>query len=501
VRTSSSNADTYWATLGEDDLRPHLLSRLEIAKANSLTSTLFERYARAFRFYLGFDPAGVHATSQVLRGGEQGELALIKVNHSRPLLNTLLNLIAAPKIVWQPKAVNVDYESIRECKLAAAVLEYFWTHAQVSQFSVAALELALAFGDGFIFAPWDPDAGDDAGVELPPPSPPSVVPALPPGPAPQYPSSSIPDPVEPPSPPPSDPGDAPPDEIDFASARVTKTGSVAFHVIAPWDVIRDSRKTSYDALDWVIIRQHVNKYDLAAKHPDHADEILKCPGEPQVQFQGASTSGTDSDDVTLFWFYHRRSAAVPNGREGIFLSDGTVLSLRDLPYHDIPLYRVAAGEQLSTPFGYHAVLRHPRRAGGDGLAALDHHHQPDHLRYAEHRHGGGLGVPDRRDRGRDAGLLLPARWPTAGADEPPGHAAGSLLVRGLAPEAARTRDRPELASSVASPSSPTSPAPRSHSSSPRRSSSHPSSRPTTCGWCRTSAPECWTRSSVSPPRR
>ncbi len=147
--TASDPLKTYWAALPKPDIGGQLVARLDNYGTATLTTAVSVRQARAYQYYFGLDPSGVHATSQILRAGPQGEFAAIKVNHSRSLVNTLLNLIVAPKIVWQPKAVNIDYDSLRETELAAAVLEYYWQELATSAFATRALEEALVFGEDF----------------------------------------------------------------------------------------------------------------------------------------------------------------------------------------------------------------------------------------------------------------------------------------------------------------------------------------------------------------
>lgn len=304
-----------------------------------MVRALNERLYRAYRYAFGLDPSGIHATSQVLRGGEDGELAEVRVNHSRALVNTLLNLIVAPKIVWQPKAVNVDYDSVRECNLASAILEFFWTEKQVSKYAIAALESALFFKEGFVLLEWDPDAGDDYAA-LPSESAPAIPDLAPTG----------------------DPGSlsaqlphvAPPPPAPAAQPAVVKGGDVRFTSVQPWDVIRDPTKQSWDQLDWVIVRLYRNRFDLAAQYPEHAEEIRSAPPEDTSnKITNAWGNAHGNDDVACYYFFHKRTPSVPDGREVVLIGE-TVLRDVPLSYESVPLYRVSAGEMIGTPYGYSA---------------------------------------------------------------------------------------------------------------------------------------------------
>ena len=80
----------YWAALADpEEFGRKVLERVDKFADLRLVQGVNSKHARAYQYYFGMDPSGVHATSQVLRGGEQGELAEIRVNHARPLVNTL----------------------------------------------------------------------------------------------------------------------------------------------------------------------------------------------------------------------------------------------------------------------------------------------------------------------------------------------------------------------------------------------------------------------------
>lgn len=317
--------DSYWAAAQTEDFVRKAVARVDDYAESSLFSTLSSLQTRAYQYYYGLDANNVHTTSQVLRGGDVGELAAIRVNHSRSLVNTLLNLIVAPKLSWTPKAVNIDYESIKQCELAAALLEYYWVEKRVSSFSVRALEEALVFGEGFVYVDWEEQAGQDYSA------------------------------------------------TEDLSATI-KSGDLQFTNISSWDVIRDPFKQSYDALDWVIVRTWKSKWEIVAKYAPYSpapvgdpeapdaesfelDEnaelrnlILSAPSD--VKLESSNPTAEDSDDIPVYHFLHKRTPALPDGRHTVFLTNEAVLSDGKLDFEEWPLYRVSAGEMTGAPFGY-----------------------------------------------------------------------------------------------------------------------------------------------------
>lgn len=336
----SSPLNPYWAALPDStELAPKLVAKVDKYNDQTFFRSMLAQYARSYRYYFGLDPSGIHATSQVLRGGDQGELAELRVNHSRSLVNTLLNLIVAPKIVWAPKAVNDDYASTQDLELASALLEYYWKDKQISILATRCLEEALVFSECYVMLGWDPDGGDDYAA--------TVTPGLPSNPGLGADPAAAAEPVGMSMPEAENP------EAPLTFGGVSKTGDVYLHKVSAWDVIRDVSKQSWADLDWVIVRKYHSKFTLAAKYPDQADLILSCSDDRnKLSLIGNASQNTETDDIACYYFYHKRTPALPEGRAVVYLANSAVLEDGPLPYESIPLYRVSAGELSGTPFGY-----------------------------------------------------------------------------------------------------------------------------------------------------
>lgn len=317
----------YWAASPADEIGDEIKSKVASAGTASLSRNVTDRYSRAYQYYFGIDPSGVHATSQILRAGEQGELAAIRVNHTRALVNTLLNLIVGPKLIWQPKATNADAESLRECDLAAAVLEYYWREKHVSGYAQRAVEEALVFSEGFVLAEWNPDAGEDAGVVVPEDeAAPPIDPAAPPAPA-----ASL-----------------------WDKAKTAKSGDLEFINVSSWQVVRDSHATSWERCKWAIVQDWANRFDLAAEYPEKAEEILNAPNAVERESGTRSPdvwAKEETDDIPILKLFHRPTSALPGGRYVLALADGTVLEDKS-ELKRWPLVRVSAGELIGSPYGY-----------------------------------------------------------------------------------------------------------------------------------------------------
>lgn len=297
----------YFASLPREEVGNRLLEKVERYDNHALVEQVSNRLANAWQYYFGYSPEGFHSTSIVARGGAQGELAVMRVNHSRALVNALLNLIIAPKFVWHPRAASIDYDSVRQTELAKSVLEFYWHSRQISAFAARAVEEAIVFTEGFILAEWDPSIGA-------------------------------------------------PYSVNPTGKGVIRTGDLRFTNVSSWDVIRDPSKKSWDELDWVIVRVFRNKYDLAARYPKMAEEITSAPPSDSFDSQPMSARQWDTDDVPVYIFYHKPSTALPFGREIRFLQGGTVLEYKNLDIDNSCLHRCSPSELIGTPFGYSAYL-------------------------------------------------------------------------------------------------------------------------------------------------
>lgn len=300
----------YFALAGPTEIGSNLFRKIEQATQWAESSAIIAQQERAYLYYFGQEYGGAHATSQVIRGGDQGELAEVRVNHSRALAQTLFNLIAASKIVWQPVATNSDFDSASQAVLAQNILEYYWQDRKAGMFCQRSLEESIPFCESFVMTEWDDSMGEPFAA----------------------------------------------DEL----GRIVKTGDIRFTNVMSWDVLRDPRKRSYEELDWVVVRLRRNRFDLAAKHPELAQEILNAPSSSEGQARrmqlvatGGLPSGVSDDDETdidEFVLLHKPTAALPEGLEVRAVSPTAVLKYE--PLSTWPLHRVHHSELFNTPFAY-----------------------------------------------------------------------------------------------------------------------------------------------------
>jgi hypothetical protein len=102
-----------------------------------------------------------------------------------------------------------------------------------------------------------------------------------------------------------------------------------------------------------LCRSFKNRFDLAAKYPEQADDILRMETKDQKErydFNGGFYD--ESDDIAVYEFYHKRTESMPEGRYCLFVDSDVVLMDTSMPYRDLPVYRVSPADILGTPYGY-----------------------------------------------------------------------------------------------------------------------------------------------------
>ena len=78
---------------------------------------------------------------------------------------------------------------------------------------------------------------------------------------------------------------------------------------------------------------------------------IQPKNNPSV-YRMAFFSNDDTDDIPIYEFFHKRTEAMPQGRYTLFASPDTVMLDSKMPYRTLPIFRIAAGDIMGTPYGY-----------------------------------------------------------------------------------------------------------------------------------------------------
>jgi hypothetical protein len=282
----------YFVAVPAEELGESICARLEeIEKGRD-----HQKSAVVFAHLFG-EGFGVGDGVLVGRKGDDGQLLDVNIKKAKALLESWVGLVLGPPKTWRCSARNADASSRGSVLLGNALMEFFWREDGYGIFADEWIKAGAALEEAYAFPRWDESLGDVVGA---------------------------------------------------SGQQLVLAGKLRCSIIQKWDVFFDSDYRSWEELPWVCVRTYENKWDLAALHPDAADNIINNDGE----FLRSSLRLSHSerrDVVPVYRLFHRPSQAMPEGLEVKFLNAQTVLSV--LPCEEIPLERFTPAVKFDTPYG------------------------------------------------------------------------------------------------------------------------------------------------------
>jgi hypothetical protein len=262
--------------------------------------------------------------------GEDNELTAYGVNYFRNLVKHVLAITCAEKPSYDFVAKNTDLTSLQQARLADSIVNSYLTEKRMARHMKQAAERSLVFREGFTYMQWDLASGKALMAE----------------------------PVM------NEDGTPMLDEDGRPVKKVIHEGDPSLISKSPWEVVRDVNLKDWSKCNWVIVKEYENKYDLAARYPEKAEEILSLSPEfSRDEFQiseviQSAFNDTDPDVIPVWHFYHLPTAAVPSGRftkfltASLYLFDGAYPYANESGNHKLPVQRITPGEMFDTADGY-----------------------------------------------------------------------------------------------------------------------------------------------------
>jgi hypothetical protein len=294
----------YWASKSSQECVGHLEGMRKEYYRYLNNTGLMQLWAAIHMAYYKATSVGPYGGSS----GEWNEYQNVSINDFRNLIQHKVGLVINQKPVWEPMSINSDVESLAQTKLAKSLLEYYQDAKRLSVKATNWVLNASLFGEGFLLQTWDATTG-------------AVTFA---------------------------------DQDEMGNTVVQHEGDVDQRVYAPIDVIRDCSITDSEQNHWYMVRETRNRWDLSAKYPELANEIENHPYKRDDTEHYIYDPNWDKaeDLVTLYRFFHKKTASVPKGRMIEFLSEDIILRDADVPYEDYPLHRVIDTDLQGRNFGY-----------------------------------------------------------------------------------------------------------------------------------------------------
>lgn len=291
----------YWASVPSKEIADEMLERVDrYYKFLSMTGRL-DLYRRAWTYFYRPRVSG----GRLNPTGQQGEMTSLSVNHFRNLLSHLETMTTQQRPAFEPRASNSDTKSQSQVILATGLLDYYMREKKMERYIKQAVKEGLIYGEAFVRCEWDASSGEEYGKT--------------------------------------------------ETGAIVYQGDMKFSNFSPLNAVRDFTLESPSQEQWVILRETVNKYTLAAKFPELADDILSEQADilTYAAMTTLSTLGFDeSDNVFQYTLLHKPTPALPQGRYVTCLDNGTVLQDGPIPYKETHFYRLAPDEETGTIFGY-----------------------------------------------------------------------------------------------------------------------------------------------------
>lgn len=305
-----SDEFTYWAAKDGESVGDELVSRVNDWYQWVKSNKFAELVQRAYQQYYGVSKDGFYS-HEVSRGGKKGEIAKVKSNHFRSTIQTILNLVTQTPSAFKSRAINTDYDAMAQIPLADGLIDYYTKEGGVNAKLRSCTEMGITFAEGWIDVDWNSRLGENY--------------------------------------------------IQDEGGQTIKTGDIEVRCYDPLSVVRNLHNRS-DNHTWLMTRNFKNKYDLLASYP-HAAEQIMASEESRQLFQieeidlgltgtFSNDQVTDSDMTEYYCFRHKISEAMPEGREILFLRDGTILRDKKFKYDTLHLFKISPGHLHNTPLSY-----------------------------------------------------------------------------------------------------------------------------------------------------
>ena len=308
----------YWASKTAEELAPLIIEKAEDYYKSIKSNGIMSLWQRAYTAYYGLDSGGgVHDASRVMFAGEQGETLEVRVKHMKSLVQYLWITTTATRLNFQPRATNNDYKTKSQIYIAKSLVDYYERDKHYDKILKSVALRALLYGLGYLWQYWDYFKGS---IERP---------------------------------------DV--DEQGNPTGLQIREGDVEARALSPIDVVTDLSRP-LDKQQWYIVRDRVNKYDVASRFPDKPDlqraildieepDDTACPKLFEGGFGSASDS-SEADDIYVWHFYHKPTEAMPLGRYLVVYSGEAWGVDTALPEGDLPLMHMYPEEFLETSWGY-----------------------------------------------------------------------------------------------------------------------------------------------------
>ena len=317
--------ETYWAAKTGSELAAKAFGKVQQQVSRGASDPYYATVVKLYSRYYGLGDESSSTNMSFV--GADGQQIKVYVNLFRFLVQQCVSLVAGAKLSYTAVPVNSDIQSKEASIVATHMLRSAVRQHRIGRVLRQGTEYAIAFIEGFVRCSWDPSLGGEKVEEV---------------------------------------ADVETGEI---VSNTTRDGDNYVKAYSLLDVFRSEFDPNTNDPDWIIFRDWVNRYDVAARRPELKDKILNIKSDLTWDF-GAYRNWIpeDEDKIAQYTLYHKRTPAVPHGLEFTFWSADAFDPPSALSYKKLPYARITPADILRTQRGYSPAI--DVMALGDILTSL-----------------------------------------------------------------------------------------------------------------------------------
>lgn len=287
------------------------------------TSRLFARIRRNYNMYHGLtnEITSLDNDYAIKLGGEHQDQFHIVINEFQPNIDLLVSYVTGGDIEWDTFARNDDVETEEATKLANHLLDAETSDVDKSlgeRIKQTVLD-GFVMSAGYLYSPWSKVAGgvDEAATQIDPMA--NGTKAL-------------------------------------QNQQLKYKGDIQYFNPGIFDVFYDFQQREFEDSAWVVVKKLENRWCLMEEYPKFKDQIRAMPAQSENRdfwkFDfAASGLANDEDCMWVYYFYHKKTIALPDGRQVRFVGN-QILDDTKLETREPPVRRYVPNKYLLSSFGY-----------------------------------------------------------------------------------------------------------------------------------------------------
>jgi hypothetical protein len=274
-----------------------------------------DRMRRAWmKYYSRAEDSGVDET-ELNRAGERGEITLLKPNRWRRIVGDQVNQVAQQPGNPEPLALNTNPDSQTQVRLAKAIIKWYRTTAHVDSLKVDAARMAAVLLSAHWHVRWDLEEGPERGADN--------------------------------------------------KGQAYYEGDFVFSIRSDYDCAYDKDSPNPREPGWTIVREPVNRFDLAHKYGQDTDKgrsirnaIMDAPkwSSQRQEWQYERQEHEHDDSIPVYFVYIPKSRRNPQGRRALVLDDRTVLEDGPLPPEGVGVFRLSPEDVIFKAEGHSTAV-------------------------------------------------------------------------------------------------------------------------------------------------